>query len=256
MLERGYNMEVSIIVPIYNAQKFLEETLRSIESQTATDFEVILVDDGSTDESGTICDRWAAKDKRFKVIHQQNTGVVKARNAGVSLATGRFIAFLDADDRWLPEKLQTQIDFMKKENIILSYSAYQFIDEEGKVLKKYFPHRKTVNYHQLLKSNCMGCLTVVYWAEKIGKHFFPEVQKGPEDFAFLLSLLKLPDVKEASCINEILAEYRVVKNSRSRNKFKAALGHWHILRKVERRTLICSIFLFFEYAYRAFLKNK
>ena len=226
-------IKISIITPVYNAEKFLEKTLISIQNQTFQNFEVLLVDDGSTDQSGQICDEWSRKDNRFKVIHQQNRGVVAARNAGIRAAQGEFIAFLDADDLWLPEKLEKQIAFMKEEGCNLSYTAYRFIDESGNILKEYYPHRTQVNYRQLLRSNCMGCLTVMYRAGEIGKCYVPEVAKGPEDFAMLLSILR-KKVEEAFCLNEILAEYRVVSGSRSRNKIQAALGHWYVLRKAEK----------------------
>lgn len=249
------NDVVSIIVPVYNAEKFLEKTLISIQNQTFRDFEVLLVDDGSTDQSGQICDEWSRKDSRFKAIHQQNHGVAAARNAGIRAAQGEFIAFLDADDLWLPEKLKRQITFMKEKGCNLSYTAYRFIDENGNILKEYYPHRTQVNYRQLLRSNCMGCLTVMYRAGEIGKCYVPEVEKGPEDFAMLLAILR-EKVKEAFCLNEILAEYRVVSGSRSRNKIRAALGHWYVLRKAEKIRFFKAVVLFFEYAYRAVKKNK
>lgn len=251
----GTISNVSIITPVYNAEKFLEKTLISIQEQTFRDFEVLLINDGSTDRSGQICDEWSRKDNRFKVIHQQNQGVAAARNAGIRAAQGEFIAFLDADDLWLSQKLEKQITFMKDKACNLSYTAYRFIDEDGNILKEYFPHRTQVNYGQLLRSNCMGCLTVMYRAGEIGKCYVPEVEKGPEDFAMLLSILR-KKVDEAFCLNEILAEYRVVSGSRSRNKIRAALGHWSILRKAEKISFLKAVPLFLEYAYRAVRKNK
>lgn len=247
---------VSVIVPVYNAEKYLRQTLLSIQNQTFKDFEAILIDDGSSDQSGEICDEQAAADSRFKVIHQKNSGVAAARNAGIEQSEGEFIAFLDADDCWLPEKLEKQIAFMKEKNCFLSYTAYRFIDENGNILKDYFPHRTSLTYSQLLKSNCMGCLTTMYWAKEIGKQFVPLIEKGPEDFAMLLSILRKTKAKEALCLNEILAEYRVVPDSRSRNKIQAALGHWYVLRKAEKIRFFKAIILFFEYAYRAVKKNK
>lgn len=246
---------VSVIVPVYNAEKYLRQTLLSIQNQTFKDFEAILIDDGSSDRSGKICDEQAAADSRFKVIHQKNSGVAAARNAGIEQSEGEFIAFLDADDCWLPEKLEKQIAFMKEKNCFLSYTAYRFIDESGNILKEYYPHRTQVNYRQLLRSNCMGCLTVMYRAGEIGKCYVPEVAKGPEDFAMLLSILR-KKVEEAFCLNEILAEYRVVSGSRSRNKIRAALGHWYILREAEKIPFLKAVPLFLEYAYRAVRKNK
>lgn len=247
---------VSVIVPVYNAEKYLKQTLLSIQNQTFKDFEAILIDDGSSDQSGEICDGQAMTDSRFKVIHQKNSGVAAARNAGIEQAEGEFIAFLDADDCWLPEKLEKQVAFMKEKNCFLSYTAYRFIDENGKVLKNYSPHRLSVTYAQLLKSNCMGCLTTMYQSKEIGKQFVPLIEKGPEDFAMLLSILRKTKAKEALCLNEILAEYRVVPDSRSRNKIQAALGHWYVLRKAEKIRFFKAIILFFEYAYRAVKKNK
>ena len=233
---------VSVIVPVYNAEKYLKQTLLSIQNQTFKDFEAILIDDGSSDQSGEICDGQAMTDSRFKVIHQKNSGVAAARNAGIEQAEGEFIAFLDADDCWLPEKLEKQVAFMKEKNCFLSYTAYRFIDENGKVLKNYSPHRLSVTYAQLLKSNCMGCLTTMYQSKEIGKQFVPLIEKGPEDFAMLLSILRKTKAKEALCLNEILAE--------------AALGHWYVLRKAEKIRFFKAIILFFEYAYRAVKKNK
>ena len=110
---------VSVIVPVYNAEKYLKQTLLSIQNQTFKDFEAILIDDGSSDQSGEICDGQAMTDSRFKVIHQKNSGVAAARNAGIEQAEGEFIAFLDADDCWLPEKLEKQVAFMKEKNCFL-----------------------------------------------------------------------------------------------------------------------------------------
>ena len=254
-MEKGKEIEkekVSIIVPMYNAEKFIRKTIESVLAQTYQNWEMLIMNDVSTDNSLAVVSGYAKKDKRIKIINtEKNVGVVKGRNFLIDLASGKYIAFLDADDYWHNEKLEKQIKFMKEKNASISCTEYTRVKENEEKINDVII-KEEISYNDMLKNNYLGCLTVIYDAEKIGKRYFKELEKN-EDYVLWLEIVK--DVNTIYGLKENLGYYRVLNNSRSSNKVKTAKVRWEIYRKIEKLSLLKSIYYFLHYAIRAVLKN-
>lgn len=244
---------VSIITPLYNCASFLDKTVQSVLAQTFHDWELIMVDDCSTDDSLKIAQAYAAQDKRINVIKlEQNSGAAIARNTAIKAATGRFIAFLDSDDLWHPEKLNLQINFMLTNDLAFSYTGYEKIDETGTVFGLMgVPER--VHYKQLLKTCVIGCLTAVYDTEKLGKVYMPTSTKR-EDFATWLNILKQIDFAHGLTVP--LAQYRVYANQTSGKKASMAKENWRLYRDLEKLNFFQASYYFGHYAVRGVLRTK
>ena len=244
--------KISIIVPMYNAEKFIGKTIESVLAQTYQNWEMLIMNDVSTDNSLAIVSVYAKKDERIKIVNtEKNVGVVKGRNFLIDLASGKYIAFLDADDYWHNEKLEKQIKFMKEKNASISCTEYTRVKENEEKINDVII-KEEISYNDMLKNNYLGCLTVIYDAEKIGKRYFKELEKN-EDYVLWLEIVK--DVDIIYGLKENLAYYRVLDNSRSSNKVKTAKVRWEIYRKIEKLSLLKSIYYFLHYAIRAVLKN-
>ena len=244
---------VSIITPSYNSEKYISKTIDSVLSQTYQNWEMIVVDDVSLDNSNEIIEEYCKKDSRIKLIKlEKNSGAAVARNRAIKEAKGRYIAFLDADDIWKAEKLEKQIYFMQKNNYSFTYTAYEKIDENGVVFGKIGVPLK-VSYNQLLKTCVIGCLTAVYDTEKLGKIYMPTNTKR-EDFATWLSILKKIDF--AYGIKENLSQYRVYENQSSGKKAKMAKENWKLYREIEKLNLLKACYYFSHYAVRGVLRTK
>ena len=244
--------KVSIIVPMYNAEKFIGKTIESVLAQTYQNWEMLIMNDVSTDNSLAIVSMYAKKDERIKIVNtEKNVGVVKGRNFLIDLASGKYIAFLDADDYWHNEKLEKQIKFMKEKNASISCTEYTRVKENEEKIND-VTIKENIFYNDMLKNNYLGCLTVMYDTEKIGKRYFKELEKN-EDYVLWLEIVK--DVNTIYGLKENLAYYRVLDNSRSSNKVKTAKVRWEIYRKIEKLSLLKSIYYFLHYAIRAVLKN-
>ena len=254
-MEKGKEIEkekVSIIVPMYNAEKFIRKTIESVLAQTYQNWEMLIMNDVSTDNSLAIVSVYAKKDERIKIVNtEKNVGVVKGRNFLIDLASGKYIAFLDADDYWHNEKLEKQIKFMKEKNASISCTEYTRVKENEEKINDVII-KEEISYNDMLKNNYLGCLTVIYDAEKIGKRYFKELEKN-EDYVLWLEIVK--DVDIIYGLKENLAYYRVLDNSRSSNKVKTAKVRWEIYRKIEKLSLLKSLYYFLHYAIRAVLKN-
>ena len=247
------NNLVSIITPSYKSEKFISQTIKSVLKQTYQNWEMIIVDDVSPDNSNKIIEWYIKKDSRIKLIKlEKNSGPAITRNAGIKEAKGRYISFLDADDLWLPKKLEKQISFMNENDIVLSYSSYYSIDEKDRNLGMFIT-KEQVNYSDLLKTNNIGCLTAIYDTAKIGKLFMPNIIKR-QDYGLWLKILKI--IGETKGIIEPLAIYRIRENSVSSNKFKAAKYQWKIYREVEKLGLVKSLYYFTYYVYNGIRKYK
>ncbi|ACM93540.1 teichuronic acid biosynthesis [Nautilia profundicola AmH] len=237
---------VSIITPSYNSEKFISKTIVSVLNQTYRNLEMIIVDDCSPDNSNEIIEEYIKKDKRIKLIKlDKNSGPAVARNTAIKEAKGRYIAFLDADDLWIPEKLERQINFMKENDLSFTYSAYDLIDENDNNIGDFIPP-KEIDYKSLLKTNPIGCLTAIYDAKKLGKIYMPNILKR-QDYGLWLKILK--QIESTKGMQEKLAIYRIRKNSVSSNKLKAAKYQWKIYREVEKLNIFQSIYYFLNYAY-------
>ncbi len=239
---------VSVITPLYNAEKFIIETISSVQAQSYNDWEMIIRDDLSSDMSAELVERISGGDQRVQLIRQKhNAGPASARNAGIKVARGRYIAFLDSDDIWMPEKLERQLAFMSRNDLALSYTAYQTIDEESGAVTGTVQALGKVDYRELLKQNVIGCLTAIYDTQKLGKVYMPDILKR-QDFALWLDILKRTPY--AMGLNEALAYYRQRSDSLSSSKLQASLYNWKMYREVEKLPLHKAIYYFSWYTYR------
>ncbi|MGR6117769.1 glycosyltransferase family 2 protein [Aeribacillus composti] len=245
--------KVSIIIPTHNSEKYIGDTLNSVLSQTYRNIEVLVVDDASTDNTISIIKNISNLDDRVKIIQLKvNSGAAVARNTGIKNATGRFIAFIDADDLWKKDKLEKQINFMLKNDIAFSFTDYELIDYKGESLKKRIRMPKKINYNGLLKNTIIQTCTVILDTKKISRIEMPNLRRG-QDFATWLSILK--EVQYAYALNESLAYYRRTPGSLSSNKFKAIRRTWYIYRNVENLSFPVSLCCFFAYVFHAIRKR-
>lgn len=207
---------VSIIMPTYNASKYVACSIDSILSQTYKNIELLITDDCSTDGTQDILKEYALKDARIKVFLQKtNMGSGYARNNSIKESKGRYIAFCDSDDRWFPDKLEKQISFMKKKNCCFSFSSYIVCNEQG-VNKGIVIAPSEVSLKDTMKDDKIGFLTAVYDTEKCGKLYMPTLRKR-QDWAYVLMILQR--CHKAYSLKEPLAYYRLRSNSISANKF-------------------------------------
>ena len=237
---------VSIITPLYNSEKYIAETIESVLAQTYSNWEMIIVDDCSKDNSTKIVEEYQKKDRRIKLYRNEiNKGVSYTRNRAIDLSQGKYIAFLDSDDLWKKEKLEKQIKFMEEKNVVLSYTAYEKINEDGSKRGEVRVPDK-LDYEELLKNCLIGFLTAIYRKEELKDFKF--INSKAEDYIFWLSILKR--INYAYGLNEILASYRVLNNSRSSNKIDIVKFHWKIYRKIEKLSLQRSIYYYLIYLKR------
>jgi len=247
------NNLVSIITPSYKSVKFIKETIDSVLVQTYTNWEMIVVDDCSPDDSNELIENYILKDSRIKFIKlEKNSGPAVARNRAIEEAVGRYIAFLDADDLWMPQKLEKQISFMNEQKCALSYTSYYVISEDNEELGL-FTTKEQINYSDLLKTNSIGCLTAIYDTDILGKVLMPNIIKK-QDYALWLKILKQIDY--AKGIVEPLAYYRIVENSVSSNKMVGIKYIWEIFREVEKLNIFKSMYYFSYYVYYGMKKYK
>ena len=209
---------VSIITPVYNAERFLEDTIKSVQKQSYKNWELVLVDDCSKDSSSEIIEKFRNSDDRIRYIKlEKNSGAAISRNTGIKNAKGRFIAFVDSDDLWEETKLEKQIEYMLRENIGFSFTSYRYMRENGEKTNKVAKAPKKIDYEGLLKNTIIGCSTVVLDRKIIGDFEMPLVKRG-QDTATWLKILRTE--KYAYGIEEPLVNYRIVGNSLSCNKIK------------------------------------
>lgn len=245
---------VSIVMPVHNAERYLEEAIRSVMTQTYSHWELIVVDDASTDRSVEIATALSLEDTRIKVYsNPAPTGYpATPRNMAVELAKGRYIAFLDSDDMWLPGKLEHQLPFFSEsEKIGVVFSNYEKIDEDSERDNRVIKARKITDYKKLLLGNVIGNVTAIYDTERVGKVYFQKVRH--EDYAMWLSILKRGYV--ARNTGEVMALYRVTGNSVSAHKLHLLSWQWSIYRNVEKLGLLRSAYCYANYAIRGFMKS-
>ena len=219
----------SVIMPVWNARGTLEEAVASVHAQSFDDWEMILIDDGSTDRSKALAESLAARDGRIRLLGWgANRGPAAARNAGIRAARGRWITFLDADDRWRPEKLEAQIGYMERTGAPFTFTALDRIDEGGRRLGTIGAPAR-VDYARLLKGNVIPCQTAAFDRERYGAVEMPDLPRR-QDYGLWLTLLKRGG--EAHGIDQVLADWRMRPGSLSANKLKAAAGTWRVYREV------------------------
>ena len=244
---------VSIIMPSWNVESLIGETIASVQAQSFADWELLIADDCSTDNTAAVIEAHAAKDPRVKLIRQpRNGGPALARQAAIEQAKGRFIAFLDSDDLWLPAKLERQVAFAREHRAALSYTAFRRINEDGSITGRLIAVPDSLTYDQLLKNTSIATLTALVDREISGP--IAMKNEGYDDFCLWLSILKPGHI--AWGLNEDLARYRVRGVSVSSRPMRSAGWVWYIYRNVERLSLLKSAWCFAHWGARAWLKRR
>ena len=246
---------VSIIVPVYNAGKYIERTIEMVCDQTYRDWELILVDDASTDNSVELINECiSSSGKRIRLIRKEvNEGAAAARNTGIDASVGRYIAFLDADDVWTADKLETQIAFMEKTGAAFSFHSYEFGDERAKPTGKIVHVPPTLNFRQALSRTVIFTTTVMFDTEKIDTEILHMPQVPSEDTATWWRILKSGII--AYGLDENMAIYRRPPKSLSSNKLVAIDRIWFLYRHIADLSVIESLFYFGGWAVRATLRR-
>ena len=245
---------VSIITPAYNCANYIGTTIESVLSQTYSYWEMIIVDDCSSDNTEEVVLHYASKDSRIKYKKLEvNSGAAVARNVAMSMATGQYIAFLDSDDVWLPDKLSTQIQFMQENNYKFTCTDYEQIDETGRHLGKIIHCIEKADYNRVLLDCPIGNSTVMYDVTQMGKFEVPNIRKRNDD-ALWLKMLK--SEKFIYGLNQVLVQYRVRHDSISANKFQLIKYHWVLYRKIEHLNIMRSIFYILHWGVIKILRIK
>lgn len=248
------NHKVSIITPAYNASQYIIDTIKSVKAQTLDNWEMIIVDDGSQDETKALIKREMAGEPRIKLIEcDQNRGPAAARNIAINRSTGRYLAFLDSDDQWLAHKLERQLAFMAEKDIAFSFSDYRIMKEEGEWTDAVFQVPTKLEYKDLLKNTIIGTLTVMLDKSKVGHVQMALHRDCSEDFGLWLSLLKKGFV--AYGLNEELAIYRKCEHSLSSNKLKSIKKTWNTYRKIEKISILRASWYLSHYSFNALKKH-
>lgn len=247
------NKLVSIITPAFNSAKYIQEAYDSIKAQSYIDWEWVITDDCSEDDTWDILCSISQSDERVKVYrNDKNLGASETRNNSLKRSMGRFVAFLDSDDLWMKEKLAAQINYMIDNNYAFCFTAYAQTSCDGHNIHKVIDKNKSIQfitYHDLLlKKVTLGCSTVILDRKYLGEVFMPNLRTG-QDYATWLNILR-PGNK-AFLYDEVLTKYRIMPNSISRNKVKKACRQWEIYRKIEKIKFIQASWYFLNYAIRA-----
>lgn len=232
---------VSIITPAYNGETFIAETIRSVQAQTYESWEMIIADDCSADRTADIVTAMAAEDPRIRyVCLEQNGGPAAARNAAMEHAEGEYMAFLDSDDLWVPDKLERQLAFMTEHGFPFAFTSFEQVDEQGERLNIVKRSVDKVDYETLLLDNIIGNSTVMYSVAELGKFTVPPIRKR-NDYALWLKILKATPY--AYGMPDILSQYRIRSNSVSRNKLSLLKFQWLLYHGVEGLPFFKSLYL-------------
>lgn len=231
---------ISIIAPMHNLEAFISETIRSVLAQTYSNFELILVDDQSSDNTVAVVQTF--EDPRIRlIVNEKNVGAGQARNNGLEAATGEYIALLDADDLWYPHKLQAQVDFMAARDIAFSYTLYDVIDKDSHVYADCGRVPAKAPYHKILRRNFIRTSSVMYDVRKMGGEiYFPEIRKR-QDMLFFLALIK--KAGPARLLNDVTCSYRMHPGGISANKRSLIPYQWAAYRREEKLSVAYSSFL-------------
>ena len=244
---------VSIITPVYNSGLFLDEMIQSVISQSITNWELLLVDDFSSDNSISIIEKYTNKYPNINLIkNSKNIGPGLSRNKAIKKAKGRYIAFLDSDDIWKKDKLSIQLSFMQKNNISFSHASYGYMDEESNISNKIFRVSSfPITYKNLLKKTEISCLTAIFDVSLIGKQYMPDLRQA-EDYSLWLKILGNGIVSYP--IKDVLAYYRQRKGSVTNRKISLIFKHWHFLYHNQGLSFIVSIYYLFLWGFNGLRK--
>lgn len=245
---------VSVIMPVYNSGTYLYGSVKSVILQTYSNWELLIIDDCSTDKSAAIIQQYVQQDSRIHYLKtdKPSGSPTLPRNIGIQHARGRFIAFLDSDDMWLPNKLEEQLILFDNEDTAIVYSDYEKISEQGIRNQRIVSAPNSTNYNHLLRGNVIGCSTALYDTEKVGKVYFENVSH--EDYVLWLTILKKGFI--ARNTRNVQALYRVRTSSVSSNKWKALLWQWNIYINVEKVGYMRAAYYFLSYLIKAYKKRK
>ena len=236
---------VTIIMPAYNCELYIETAIRSVINQTYNYWKLIVVNDNSTDSTCEIVEKISAEDQRVMLVHNTgNKGAASARNFGIDICSSEYIAFLDGDDIWEPDKLETQLHEMQQKNADMSYTSYAIVDENGDQKRNTYIVPGSVTFEKLLNENVIGCSTVVMSGKLAQKYRFP-TDFYHEDYCLWLKIL-CDDHKVIGC-PQVLVKWRLISNSRSFNKKNSALNRWKIYRQYLNLSLMKSSSAFLKY---------
>ena len=248
------NVLVSIITPAYNSAKFIAETIQSVQNQTHENWEMIIVDDGSSDETLAIVQEFIDEDKRIQCYKlEQNSGPAVARNFAIEKAKGAFMTFIDADDIWFPNFIENSIKTIEKTGVSFVFSSYKRSNENLEFVYSDFIVPQKVTYTDILKSNSISCLTAFVDIKTLGKKYMPLIRKR-QDMGLWLNYLKV--IPFAYGIQETQAIYRIRENSLSRNKSDLIQYQWQFYRAVEQLNIFQSLYYMAHWMYRGFMKYR
>jgi len=240
-------IDVSIVIPVFNSEKFIGAALDSVLSQTALSWEALIVDDGSSDGSVEIINAYVKKDPRFRLIQMSvGGGAAKARNAAIRQSQGSYIAFLDSDDLWMPDKLSTQIAAMSFAGAAMSCTAVDVIDDEGVVSgERHVPG--LIDYSLLLRRTPIVTSSVIIDVARVGRLEMPDIIRR-QDLALWLKIIR--KAGPALGVDKVLGSYRVHEGSLSRNKLVSAIYTWRVIRAAEGMSMVSAIYYFINYAFK------
>lgn len=245
---------VSIVTPTFNSAKYITETIKSVQSQTYQNWELLIVDDGSSDDTVQMVKEISNSENRIKFFPlAKNVGPAKARNTGIANVSGDFMTFLDADDIWFPDFIENSIATIKKTGIPFVFSSYRRSDEHLEFVYSDFIVPEKVSYTDILKSNSISCLTAFVDIKTLGKKSMPEIRKR-QDMGLWLQYLK--EIPFAYGIKEPKAIYRIRENSLSRDKKKLIGYQWQFYREVEKLNIFQSLYYMLHWMYRGFMKYR
>lgn len=240
------NPTVSVVIPVYNAESFIAETVESVLRQTFADFEIVIVDDASTDGTRGILTQIAKRNAHVRIVHNKtNLGVSKSRNRGIALSRGKYIALLDSDDLWVPDKLQRQVELIEASDADIVYCSYGMIDENGVRRYNDFIVPESIDFTGMLARSVMSCSTVLVRSEVFLKYDF-DGSIVHEDYVLWLQLLSAG--YRAIGDTKVLAQYRVRATSRSGNKLRSAWNRWLVYRHTLEFNFFRSLYWFTRYS--------
>ncbi len=244
---------ISIITPSYNVARFISETIESVQKQTYQEWEMLIVDDCSKDDTVEIVEEYARQDERIKLIQlDANVGAAEARNIALRQAIGPYIAFLDSDDLWYPDKLTKQMDFIRKHDYAFTYTDYECISEDASKILYTVRAPFSIDYSAYLKNTTIGTLTVLINRDKTGLFEMPAIRSS-HDMALWLDLMRRG--YNAYGLPEVLGQYRQVEGSNTASKWRAAKDVWKVYRDTEKLNVVSSAWNFVHYAVNAALKR-
>ena len=244
---------VSIITPVYNCEKYLPLTIESVQAQTYENWELIITDGPSSDNTASIVRAYCEQDQRIHlIVPSKRRGIADARHNSIQNAKGEYLAFLDSDDIWVRNKLEKQIAFMKNEDYAFTYGNYEIIDDDGTPIGKIIRNGGVVDYNKYLRNTIIGCGSVMLDKNRIGQILQP-AEDVNDDMALWCSIMR-HGIK-AYPMDEVLYQYRIRDDGASSQRMKMVKSVWKVYQKQEKLSLPKSVFCFTSYAFNALLKR-